>query len=199
MSWISLRRTRGAATRVPFECPRCHGTQGVRRATRWWLALHGRAILPVGRTETFLECAGCGRTFAPGAAADGGLSEDETAIQSLVAAVVMVDTRIRPRELEVARRVLQRYGGRNLNTGELAEELHRMRRRVPDPIRDLVRIAPLLSEQGKMRIIAAVYDVCVADDELHPAETRLIRSAGEALDLSPMRMREAMRQARESD
>lgn len=155
------------------------------------------AVLPAGRAESFLECGRCSRVFAA-RAVPGGFSEDEKAVQSLVAAVVMVDTRVRPGEMDTARLVLQRFGGRTLRPDELAEELHRMRRRVPEPVRYLTRIAPLLGERRKMRIIEAIYDVCVADDELHPAETRLIRLAGEALDLSPMHVREAMRRARES-
>jgi uncharacterized tellurite resistance protein B-like protein len=151
----------------------------------------------MSRTEAFLECGRCGRVFAARAVATGGVSEDEKAVQSLVAAVVMVDTRVRPGEMDVARRVLEQYGGRKLSPEDFTDELHRMRRRVPQPIGYLTRLAPLLGEKGKMRIIEAVYDVCVADDELHPAETRLIRSAGEALDLSPMRVREALRRARE--
>lgn len=164
---------------------------------RWWLVLFQRAILPVGRTETFLECGVCGRMFRARAVAGGGFSEDEKAVQALVAAVVMVDSRVRPAEWAVARRVLERYGGLVVAPEDLANDLHRFRRRVPDPVRYLTLLAPLLGEPGKMRIIRAIYDVCVADDELHPAETRLIRSAGEALDLSPMRVREAMRRARE--
>ncbi|MEJ2184370.1 MAG: TerB family tellurite resistance protein [Gemmatimonadota bacterium] len=198
MSWISLRRTRGTRTPVPFDCPRCDGSQGFRTSARWWLALLGRAILPMGRTERYLECGSCGRTFAARAVAAGGASEDEKAVQALVAAVVMADMRVRSREMEVARRVLERYGGRALRAEDLVDELHRLRRRVPKPLRYLTRIAPLLGDRGKMRIIEAVYDVCVADNELHPAETELIRSAGEALDLSPMRVREAMQRAREN-
>lgn len=197
MTWIALRRTRGIPTSVPFDCPRCEGGQGIRFNARWWLLLSGRATLPLGRSETFLECGRCGRTFAARAAAAGGLAENEKAIQSLVAAVVMVDMRVRPIEMEVARHVLERYGGQAFQPEELAEELHQIRRRVPDPLRYLASMAPLLGERGKMSIIEAVYDVCIADDELHPAETTLIRSAGEALDLSPMRVREAMRRARE--
>lgn len=197
MSWISLRNTRRASGPVPFDCPRCQGGEGRRFVTRWWLTLFGHSVVPLSRAGTFLECGRCGRTFSARAVATGGPSEDEMAVRSLVAAVVMVDTRIRPPEMKVARRVLEQQGGLALPAEDLAEELHRMRRRVPDPLRSLTRLASVLGERGKIRIIEAIYDVCVADDELHPAETRLIRAAGEALDLSPMRVREAMRRARE--
>lgn len=197
MSSISLRRTRKAGEPVPFDCPRCPGREGRRFATRSWLTLLGHRVTPLGRAKVFLECGRCGRTFGARALATGGPSEDEKAIRSLVAAVVMVDTRLRAPEMNVARRVLQQYGAHAVLAEDLAEELHRMRRRFPDPLRYLTRLSSVLGERAKIRIIEAIYDVCVADDELHPAETRLIRAAGEALDLSPMQVREAMRRARD--
>ncbi|HKJ93623.1 MAG TPA: TerB family tellurite resistance protein [Longimicrobiales bacterium] len=161
------------------------------------LSLFGHRTLPLGPRRTFLQCARCGRTFSARALANGAASEDEKAVQALVAAVVMADSRIRPREMDAARRVLEQHGGLPLQPNDLADELHRLRRTIPEPLHYLVGVAPLLADAGKLRIVQAVYQVCAADDELHPAETRFIRAVGETLDLSPMRVREAMRSARQ--
>jgi len=204
-----LRTVRGEERR---SCPRCRVDRDfVRATTRRHLLFAGRPVLPMGTGRDYMECGRCGRTYeadmlesTTSSKAGPARSVDERAILALVAAAIMADSRVRDREKEVARSVLRRHTGRELAGEDFLRLLREVRREIPNPIRYLARLAPVLTESAKTRILEAAYEIASADRELHPAETRLIVNVGEALEVSPMLVRQAMetvrrRQAEERD
>lgn len=201
---LGIRRFRTVRGEERRPCPRCRVDRTFTGSSvRLSLVAAGRPVLPLGTSHAYAECAHCGRTFEEHQFARARASEeatvlsvDEKAIRALVAAAIMADSRVRPREKQVARDVIRRHTGRDLGTAELDRELQRIRREIPDPVRYLRGLAPVLSEAAKTRILEAAYEMAAADQELHPAETRLIVAAGEALQVSPMTVREAMRTVR---
>lgn len=203
--FFGIRRVRSVRGEERRPCPRCRVSRSFTLTdVRLNLITAGRPFLPLSAAHTFAECAHCGRTFenqqfvrARTSEEAIVLSADDRAIHALVAAAIMADSRVRPREKQVARDVIKRHTGRELSTGELERELQRIRREIPDPVRFLRDLAPVLSEGAKTRILEAAYEMASADQELHPAETRLIVAAGEALQVSPMTVREAMRTVRQ--
>lgn len=202
---LAIRRVRNVLGEERRPCPRCRVDRDfTRHAVRRKLVAVGRPIVPLGGTRGYIECDHCGRTFEAAELRPASrtppqeiLSVDERAIRALVAAAIMADSRVRPSEKQVARDVIERHTGRSLNTVDLDRELQRIRRAIPDPVRYLTGLAPVLSESSKRRILEAAYEIASADQELHPAETRLIVAVGEALEVSPMTVREAMRAVRQ--
>lgn len=216
---IASRWVCAASGRQSFHCPFCGGLrEGEVRTLSRWLAVLGLPVLLLGRVGPFLFCPSCRRTYrrtaelerierpgvsgtsgAPGGAGSGRvLSLDERAILSVVGAVIFSDSSVRPVEKRAARAVIFRYTGRDLDAAALALLLRTSRERWGDPVRRLRRVACLLDESAKRRIVSAAYLISGSDRELHPEEGRLLMRIGEALELPPRAMRAAMAEARET-
>lgn len=218
---IASRWICAASGRQSFHCPFC-GTlrDGEVRTLSRWLAVLDLPVLLVRRVGPFLSCEACRRTYrlnaelerfeppgaghggTTGAPGDGGsgrvLSLDERAILSVVGAVIFSDSSVRPAEKRAARAVIFRYTGRDLDAAALALLLRTSRERWGDPVRRLRRLACLLDESAKRRIVSAAYLISGADQELHPEEGRLLMRIGEALELPPRVVRAAMAEAGET-
>lgn len=188
-----------------FHCPRCdrerdYTATGVRRH----VAVVGRPVVPVGEEQRLLSCDGCGAvydvgitTLEPSAARDVR-SEDELALEALLTAAVFSDSTVRLVEKGAARQAVRHYARRGAaSIGEPAEpEEGGWGRRRPDAMECLARLRGVLGEGARRRMLAAVYRVCAADRELHPEEARFLMRLGDALDLQPRAVREAMREGR---
>lgn len=194
---------------LSFHCPFCGGVRdGVAWGLRRWVAVLDRPLLSLGDGGRYLRCGHCHRTYdelelqaspvpdGPGGA-DRTLSEDERAILSVVAAAIFSDSSIRQSEKRAARTVIRRFTGRDLDAADLRALLRTARQRWGDPVGRLRRLACLLDDSAKRRIVAAAYLVSGADRELHPEETRLLMRMGEALEMTPLSVRQAMREARD--
>ena len=186
---------------VAFSCPGC-GREGEaqRTALQCHVAILDRRIARLGSPETYATCPHCGRAFCLDAM-DGGragpdLSADEAALAGLVAAVVYSDSVVRNTEKEAARRVINAYTGRDYPPVEFNEMLQRARRRWGDPVARLEKLAGVISEPTRRRILVGAYRVCAADGELHREESKLLDRVGDALDLSPRDVRATLRQAK---
>lgn len=187
-----------------FHCPRCdrerdYTATGIGPV----LAAFGRRLLRWGAEQTLVACDSCGAiydvsitTVEPGRAREIR-SEDELALEAVLSAAVFSDSTVREVEKQAARHAVRQYAHRahdDVDSGPGAAA--GARRRAPDPFQRLERLAGVLSEPAKRRILAAVYRVCAADRELHPQEARLVMKIGEMLELHPRHVREAMKEGR---
>jgi uncharacterized tellurite resistance protein B-like protein len=202
----------------PFDCPHCGEERDAARAvSRPYLALFGRPLLSLRGEAEYWTCQHCGRTYdrrhlEPGAAAgpDPGsefpvrgvagelvtASEDDRAIWYVVAAAVFSDSSIRSAEKRVARNVIRRYTGELLDEQGVNGLLRIARRQWGDPVANLERLGCVLSRAAKARIVAATYEVCTADREVHPEESRLLMRIADALGVGPREVRDFIRAAR---
>ena len=184
-----------------FSCPGC-GRDGEARRTalQRYVAVLDRRVAKLGASETYVTCRHCGRAYCEdaldGIRNGGGLSADEAALAGLVAAVVFSDSVVRKAEKEAARRVISAYTGREYPPTEFNEMLQRARRRWGDPVARLEKLAGVVPESTRRRMLIGAYRVCAADGELHREESRLLDRVGDALDLSPRDVRAALRQAK---
>lgn len=188
-----------------FFCPHCsrERTGDVRKLVRW-LSLFDRSVLFLGDAGHYITCRVCRRTYdrsevgagTGGERNPGPMAEDERAILSVVAAVIYSDSSIRSVEKRAARAVIRRYTGRDLDAGAVTQLVRTSRERWGDPVDGLRRLACLLDESAKRRIVAAAYLVSEADREIHPEESRLLMRIGDALELAPRVVRDAMKEAR---
>ncbi len=191
------RREEKAAS--SFDCPRCGAPRGCSRVIlQRHLTALGRPLFRFGRPALFNACDECGHAFA---AADSRriapvLAEDEVALVSVMAAVMLSDAAVRESEREVAGSVLRWYTGKPLGDMEVAELLTHARAEWGEPIPRLARLALLVPMRMRRSLVSAAYLVCTADGDLHPQESRLLDRAGEALDLGPREVRRAIEEAR---
>jgi uncharacterized tellurite resistance protein B-like protein len=184
-----------------FSCPGC-GKDGEARRTvlQCHVTVLDRPVARLGSPETYITCRHCGRAYCTdslnGGRGSTGLSADEAALAGLVAAVVFSDSVVRKVEKEMARQVISEYTGRDYPPMEANEMLQRARRRWGDPVARLEKLAGVISESTRRRMLIGAYRVCAADGELHREESRLLDRVGDALDLSPRDVRVALRQAK---
>ncbi|MBW3553009.1 MAG: TerB family tellurite resistance protein [Gemmatimonadetes bacterium] len=182
-----------------FHCPRCDRERDYTgTGVRTYLALFGRPLFPTRAEQTLVACDECGAiydveitTMDPAAARDVR-SEDELALEAVLAGVVFSDSAVRPVEKRVARDAVRHYTHRPETGG--GERLTVKRRNPADPFERIARLAGILDESSRRRFVAAAYRVCGADRELHSQEARLLMQLGEVLNLGPREIREAMRE-----
>ena len=155
------------------------------------------AAPPANHTDVGVGHAERGADRGADRGGDQVMSEDERAILSVVAAVIFSDSAIRRSEKMAARTVIRRFTRRELDAAGLNALLRTARQRWGDPLGLLRRLAGLLDEAAKRRIVAAAYLVSASDRELHPEETRLLMRMGEALKMTPSSVMRAMREARD--
>lgn len=183
-----------------LHCPHCQQPRDVRRVILHpWLAVLGHELARIGRPREFSACQGCGRVYRVYSADDtvdrDPMSEDERALFAVIAAVIFSDSRVRRTEKHVAREVIRRYTGAIIEPADMDALLRSARTRWGDPIGRLRRLACVLDDAVKLRIIEAAYLVSTADRELHTQESHLLNRIGEALDIPPRDIRRAIQDA----
>lgn len=163
----------------------------------------GRPVVRLGRAQSYATCDECGHAFRAAIAADSRaqpeavLAEDEQALLGIISAVVLSDSAVRPSEKEACREVFRGYTGRRLASEAVDDLLRSSRTRWGDPVDGLARIRCLVPERIKHRIVEAAYHICTADGEMHREESVLLSRVGEALDLGPRQVREAIDRAKQ--
>lgn len=182
-----------------FHCPRCDrerdytGTE-----VRPYLAVFGKPLFATRGEQTLVACDECGAIYDVGittmdpAEARAVRSEDELALEAVLAGVVFSDSAIRPVEKQVARDAVRHYTHRP-EIGE-GQRLTVKRRDPAEPFQRIARLAGILDEASRRRFVAAAYRVCAADRELHSQEARLLMQLGDVLNLEPRQVREAMKE-----
>ncbi len=187
-----------------FSCPTCgverpcHRTRLQRR-----ISILGRPLFRMGGPTVFLTCDYCGHAFDAAALASptqgsGCFAEDEVALVSIVAAVILSDAAVREVEKEAAGAILRRYTGRDLTDPEVAQLLGSARTEWGDPMPRLERLSGLVPPRTRRSLVEAAYLVCTADGDLHRQESRLLDRIGDALDLGPREVRRAIAAARDA-
>ena len=182
-----------------FHCPRCdHERDYTGTEVRPYLTLFGKPLFPTRGEQTLVACDECGAiydvvitTMEPADARDVP-SEDELALEAVLAGVVFSDSAIRPVEKQVASDAVRHYTHRRAIGG--GERLAVKDRDPTDPFRRIARLAGILDDASRRRFVAAAYRVCAADRELHPQEATLLMQLGDALNLEPRQVRDAMKE-----
>lgn len=184
-----------------FHCPRCDRERDYTSThARPFLAIFDQSLLPIAGDRTLIACDACGAvydasvTMLDPSAAREVRSEDELALEAILAATVFSDSTIREVEKEATHRAVRTYARRPVTPESTPERLDTLRRRggLP-PFERLERISGALTDGTKRRILAAAYSVSAADREMHSQEARLLMRLGEALDLHPRQVRQAMK------
>lgn len=187
-----------------FHCPRCDaGRDYTGTRARPFLSFFDRAVVPLSGERTLIACDACGAVYDASvttmdpAAARVLRSEDQLALEAVLAAMVVSDSTIREVEKVAVQQAVRHHTGRRpTDVAGAVQRLDTTRRRAVDPFERIERIAGALDERTRRRILAAAYRVGAADREMHPQEARLLIRLGEVLDLHPRQVREAMKEGR---
>jgi uncharacterized tellurite resistance protein B-like protein len=195
-AWASMPAGAGR-----FDCPRCGEERDyVGTALQRFLTVFRRPVLKLGGADEYVTCQLCGHAYPASVLSsppeEDRLAEDELAFLSVVAAMIFSDSVIRRSEKSVAREIIRRYTGRAMDGEEMDRLLERARLRWGDPIERLSRLRWLVPREMRRRIVAAAYHICTADGELHREESRLLDRIGDALDLPPRQLRQALTEAK---
>jgi uncharacterized tellurite resistance protein B-like protein len=183
-----------------IHCRHCGEERDARRVTLHpWLAMFGKNLARIGRPREYGACLTCGRVYATDATpvddSHDAFSEDERALLAVVAAVIFSDSRVRSAEKLAAREVIRRMTGLDFGPADLDGLLRSARTRWGDPVDRLERVAHLLDDAAKRRILEAAYLVSTGDRELHTQEAHLLNRIGQTLDLTPREVRRVIQRA----
>ncbi len=189
-----------AAVPPRFFCPVCKRWRPyeIKRARK----LLPRSLRTTDEPSDEVECQLCSRTFPltaldydPKAAKQEKNEARERFVEGMqraMAAMVMIDGRLTFHEIEAMRSVVQQVTNQPCDNDRLDAALHKVRGRLDEVVEYLRESKELLSEKRRNKILRAVVYVAVASGTIDDSQVMLARRIGEALELGPRTVRQAI-------